>query len=144
MKIGYLVIIKVASGGGGRGMKVVIEEVQFEMLMVQVGIEVKVVFGDAIVYMEKYLFDPRHIEFQVFGDGKGNAIYVGERDCSLQRRHQKVLEEAPFPVISHVQRNEMGAIVVRAMVDMSYCGVGMIEFFYENGEFYFIEMNICL
>jgi len=143
-EIGYPVIIKAASGGGGRGMKVVQSEDQLETLIQQAGSEAKSAFGDATVYMEKYLGDPRHIEFQVFGDGKGNAIHVGERDCSLQRRHQKVLEEAPSPVITHAQRSEMGAIVAKAMADMGYRGAGTIEFLYENNEFYFIEMNTRL
>ncbi|RYD90711.1 MAG: acetyl-CoA carboxylase biotin carboxylase subunit [Sphingomonadales bacterium] len=143
-EIGYPVIIKAASGGGGRGMKVCTSEDQLETLMQQAGTEAKAAFGDATVYMEKYLGDPRHIEFQVFGDGKGNAIHVGERDCSLQRRHQKVLEEAPSPVITHAQRSEMGSICAQAMADMGYRGAGTIEFLYENGEFYFIEMNTRL
>jgi acetyl-CoA carboxylase biotin carboxylase subunit len=143
-RVGYPVIIKAASGGGGRGMKVVESDELLETSMQQAGSEAKSAFGDATVYMEKYLGDPRHIEFQVFGDGKGNAIHVGERDCSLQRRHQKVLEEAPSPVITHAQRNEMGAIVAKAMADMGYRGAGTIEFLYENGEFYFIEMNTRL
>jgi acetyl-CoA carboxylase biotin carboxylase subunit len=142
--IGYPVIIKAASGGGGRGMKVVTSEDQLETLMSQAGSEAKAAFGDATVYMEKYLGDPRHIEFQVFGDGNGNAIHLGERDCSLQRRHQKVLEEAPSPVISAEQRAHMGGIVARAMADMGYRGAGTIEFLYENNEFYFIEMNTRL
>jgi len=143
-EIGYPVLIKAASGGGGRGMKVVPDESQLETLMAQAGSEAKAAFGDATVYLEKYLGDPRHIEFQIFGDGKGNAIHVGERDCSLQRRHQKVLEEAPSPVITHAQRAEMGAVVSRAMADMGYRGAGTVEFLYENGEFYFIEMNTRL
>ena len=143
-QIGYPVLIKAASGGGGRGMKVVPDESQLETLMAQAGSEAKAAFGDATVYMEKYLADPRHIEFQVFGDGNGNAIHVGERDCSLQRRHQKVLEEAPSPVLTHAQRTEMGDIVARAMADMGYRGAGTIEFLWENGEFYFIEMNTRL
>ena len=142
--IGYPVIIKAASGGGGRGMKVVPDESQLETLMQQAASEAKAAFGDDTVYMEKYLGDPRHIEFQVFGDGNGEAIHVGERDCSLQRRHQKVLEEAPSPVISHAQREEMGMIVAKAMADMGYRGAGTIEFLYENGQFYFIEMNTRL
>ena len=142
--IGYPVIIKAASGGGGRGMKVVEREEQLESLMAQAGSEAKAAFGDATVYMEKYLGDPRHIEFQIFGDGKGNAIHLGERDCSLQRRHQKVLEEAPSPVIRAEQRAEMGGIVARAMADMGYRGAGTIEFLYEHGRFYFIEMNTRL
>jgi acetyl-CoA carboxylase, biotin carboxylase subunit len=143
-KVGYPVLIKAASGGGGRGMKVVPDESQLETLMSQAGSEAKAAFGDDTVYMEKYLGDPRHIEFQVFGDGKGNAIHLGERDCSLQRRHQKVLEEAPSPVISAAERDRMGGIVAKAMADMGYRGAGTIEFLYENGEFYFIEMNTRL
>jgi acetyl-CoA carboxylase biotin carboxylase subunit len=143
-KIGYPVLIKAASGGGGRGMKVVPDEDQLETLMQQAGSEAKAAFGDATVYMEKYLGNPRHIEFQVFGDGKGNAIHLGERDCSLQRRHQKVLEEAPSPVISTEVRMRMGEVVRKAMADMSYRGAGTIEFLYEDGEFYFIEMNTRL
>ncbi|MFW2831037.1 acetyl-CoA carboxylase biotin carboxylase subunit [Sphingomonas sp. ID0503] len=142
--IGYPVIIKAASGGGGRGMKVCTAPHQLETLMQQAGSEAKAAFGDATVYMEKYLADPRHIEFQVFGDGRGNAIHVGERDCSLQRRHQKVLEEAPSPVITPAQRAEMGGIVSKAMAEMGYRGAGTIEFLYEDGEFYFIEMNTRL
>jgi acetyl-CoA carboxylase biotin carboxylase subunit len=139
--IGYPVIIKAASGGGGRGMKVCASEDELESLMQQAGSEAKAAFGDATVYLEKYLGDPRHIEFQIFGDGEGNAIHLGERDCSLQRRHQKVLEEAPSPVISSAERARMGGIVSKAMADMGYRGAGTIEFLYENGEFYFIEMN---
>jgi acetyl-CoA carboxylase biotin carboxylase subunit len=139
--IGYPVIIKAASGGGGRGMKVCASEDELESLMQQAGSEAKAAFGDATVYLEKYLGDPRHIEFQIFGDGEGNAIHLGERDCSLQRRHQKVLEEAPSPVISKAERDRMGGIVSKAMADMGYRGAGTIEFLYENGEFYFIEMN---
>jgi acetyl-CoA carboxylase biotin carboxylase subunit len=140
-EIGYPVLIKAASGGGGRGMKVVPDEDQFESLMSQARSEAKAAFGDDTVYMEKYLGNPRHIEFQIFGDGEGNAIHLGERDCSLQRRHQKVLEEAPSPVISAAERARMGGIVSKAMADMAYRGAGTIEFLYENGEFYFIEMN---
>ena len=143
-RIGYPVLIKAASGGGGRGMKVVEREDQLETLMAQAGSEAKAAFGDETVYMEKYLGNPRHIEFQIFGDGNGNAIHLGERDCSLQRRHQKVLEEAPSPVISHAQRDEMGGIVAKAMADMGYRGAGTIEFLYENSQFYFIEMNTRL
>jgi acetyl-CoA carboxylase biotin carboxylase subunit len=112
--------------------------------MSQARSEAKSAFGDDTVYIEKYLGDPRHIEFQVFGDGDGKAIHLGERDCSLQRRHQKVLEEAPSPVISSEQRERMGGIVAKAMADMGYRGAGTIEFLYENGEFYFIEMNTRL
>lgn len=139
--IGYPVIIKAASGGGGRGMKVVNSESELESQMLQAGTEAKAAFGDATVYLEKYLGNPRHIEFQVFGDGNGNAIHLGERDCSLQRRHQKVLEEAPSPVISSEERMRMGGIVSKAMADMGYRGAGTIEFLWEDGQFYFIEMN---
>lgn len=142
--VGYPVIIKAASGGGGRGMKVCTGPDDLETLMQQAGSEAKAAFGDATVYIEKYLGNPRHIEFQVFGDGNGNAIHLGERDCSLQRRHQKVLEEAPSPVITEEDRNRMGGIVAKAMADMGYRGAGTIEFLWENGEFYFIEMNTRL
>ena len=143
-KAGYPVIIKAASGGGGRGMKVCNGPDELETLMQQAGSEAKAAFGDATVYLEKYLGNPRHIEFQVFGDGNGEAIHLGERDCSLQRRHQKVLEEAPSPVISPAERERMGGIVARAMAGMAYRGAGTIEFLWENGEFYFIEMNTRL
>ena len=143
-KAGYPVIIKAASGGGGRGMKVCNGPDELETLIAQAGSEAKAAFGDATVYIEKYLGNPRHIEFQVFGDGNGNAIHLGERDCSLQRRHQKVLEEAPSPVISPEERDRMGGIVAKAMADMGYRGAGTIEFLWENGEFYFIEMNTRL
>ena len=142
--IGYPVIIKAASGGGGRGMKVVNSEDELETQMQQAGSEAKAAFGDATVYLEKYLGNPRHIEFQIFGDGEGNAIHLGERDCSLQRRHQKVLEESPSPIISPAERDRMGGIVAKAMADMGYRGAGTIEFLWENGEFYFIEMNTRL
>ena len=143
-EIGYPVLIKAASGGGGRGMKVVPEEGQLESLMSQAASEARSAFGDDTVYMEKYLGNPRHIEFQVFGDGRGGAIHLGERDCSLQRRHQKVLEEAPSPVITPEERERMGEIVRKAMSEMGYRGAGTIEFLYEDGEFYFIEMNTRL
>ncbi|MFN3775959.1 acetyl-CoA carboxylase biotin carboxylase subunit [Sphingomonas parapaucimobilis] len=143
-EIGYPVLIKAASGGGGRGMKVVPSEDQLETLMQQAGSEAKAAFGDATVYMEKYLGNPRHIEFQVFGDGNGQAIHLGERDCSLQRRHQKVLEEAPSPIITAEERARMGGVVAKAMADMGYRGAGTIEFLWEGGEFYFIEMNTRL
>jgi acetyl-CoA carboxylase biotin carboxylase subunit len=143
-EIGYPVIIKAASGGGGRGMKVCESEDELETLMKQAGSEAKAAFGDDTVYIEKYLGNPRHIEFQVFGDGRGNAIHLGERDCSLQRRHQKVLEEAPSPVLSAEERERMGGICAKAMADMGYRGAGTIEFLWENGEFYFIEMNTRL
>ena len=143
-EIGYPVIIKAASGGGGRGMKVVTDEDDLETLMSQARSEAKAAFGDDTVYIEKYLGDPRHIEYQIFGDGEGKAIHLGERDCSIQRRHQKVIEEGPSPVISAEQRAEMGGIVAKAMADMGYRGAGTIEFLYEDGEFYFIEMNTRL
>ena len=143
-EIGYPVLIKAASGGGGRGMKVVEREEDLESQMGQASSEANAAFGDPTVYMEKYLGNPRHIEFQIFGDGEGQAIHLGERDCSIQRRHQKVIEEAPSPVISAEQRARIGGIVARAMADMGYRGAGTIEFLYENGEFYFIEMNTRL
>ncbi|WP_375404122.1 acetyl-CoA carboxylase biotin carboxylase subunit [uncultured Sphingomonas sp.] len=143
-EVGYPVLIKAASGGGGRGMKVVPDEDQLETLMAQAGSEARNAFGDATVYLEKYLGNPRHIEFQVFGDGQGNAVHLGERDCSLQRRHQKVLEEAPSPVLTPAERDRMGGVVARAMADMGYRGAGTIEFLWEAGEFYFIEMNTRL
>ena len=139
--IGYPVLIKAASGGGGRGMKVVPDADSLESLMGQASSEAAAAFGDPTVYMEKYLGNPRHIEFQVFGDGNGNAIHLGERDCSLQRRHQKVLEEAPSPIISAEERARMGGICADAMAKMHYRGAGTIEFLWENGEFFFIEMN---
>ena len=143
-EIGYPVLAKAAAGGGGRGMKVVPSEDQLEPLVKQAMNEAKAAFGDDTMYLEKYLGNPRHIEFQVFGDGRGNAIHLGERDCSLQRRHQKVFEEAPSPVITDEERARMGGIVAKAMADMQYRGAGTIEFLWENGEFYFIEMNTRL
>jgi acetyl-CoA carboxylase biotin carboxylase subunit len=141
---GYPLLVKAASGGGGRGMKIVRNEEELDSQLSQARSEAKNAFGDDTVYIEKYLGDPRHIEFQVFGDGKGHAVHLGERDCSLQRRHQKVLEEAGSPVITAEERDRMGGIVARAMADMGYRGAGTIEFLYENGEFYFIEMNTRL
>jgi len=141
---GYPLLVKAASGGGGRGMKIVRSEDEIDSQLMQARQEAKAAFGDDTVYIEKYLGDPRHIEFQIFGDGKGNAIHLGERDCSLQRRHQKVLEEAPSPALTAGQRDHVGGIVARAMAEMGYRGAGTIEFLYENGEFYFIEMNTRL
>jgi acetyl-CoA carboxylase biotin carboxylase subunit len=141
---GYPLLIKAASGGGGRGMKIVRDESELDSQMGQARSEAKSAFGDDTVYIEKYLGDPRHIEFQVFGDGNGKAVHIGERDCSIQRRHQKVIEEAPSPVITPEQRERMGGIVARAKADMGYRGAGTIEFLYENDEFYFIEMNTRL
>ncbi|WP_230281694.1 acetyl-CoA carboxylase biotin carboxylase subunit [Croceicoccus sp. Ery15] len=143
-EIGYPVLVKAASGGGGRGMKVVQTPEELPALMSAARSEAKSAFGDDTVYIEKYLGNPRHIEFQVFGDGNGQAIHLGERDCSLQRRHQKVLEEAPSPVISADERERMGGICAKAMADMGYRGAGTIEFLWEDGEFYFIEMNTRL
>jgi len=143
-EIGYPVLIKAASGGGGRGMRSSRPKRKLDSLMSQAASEARSAFGDDTVYMEKYLADPRHIEFQVFGDGEGAAIHLGERDCSLQRRHQKVLEEAPSPAITKKERHRMGEVVRKAMSDMGYRGAGTIEFLYENGEFYFIEMNTRL
>ena len=125
-------------------MKVVPSEDQLESLMSQAAAEARSAFGDDTVYMEKYLADPRHIEFQVFGDGNGKAIHLGERDCSLQRRHQKVLEEAPSPVITPKSGIAWAGLSRNAMSDMEYRGAGTIEFLFENGEFYFIEMNTRL
>jgi acetyl-CoA carboxylase biotin carboxylase subunit len=141
---GYPLLVKAASGGGGRGMKIVRSEAELDSQLMAARQEAKAAFGDDTVYIEKYLGDPRHIEFQIFGDGKGNAIHLGERDCSLQRRHQKVLEEAPSPVVTAEQRDRVGGLVAAAMAKMGYRGAGTIEFLYENGEFYFIEMNTRL
>jgi len=143
-EIGFPVIAKAAAGGGGRGMKVIPSADKMESLVRQAMNEAKSAFGDDTMYLEKFLGNPRHIEFQVFGDGEGNAIHLGERDCSLQRRHQKVFEEAPSPVITAEERERMGGIVARAMADMGYRGAGTIEFLWEDGEFYFIEMNTRL
>ncbi len=142
--IGYPVLIKAASGGGGRGMKVIPDAASLPGLMRQAQNEAKAAFGDDTVYIEKYLSEPRHIEFQVFGDGKGGAVHMGERDCSLQRRHQKVLEEAPSPALNPEQRAEMGEIVRQAGSKLKYRGAGTMEFLYEDGKFYFIEMNTRL
>jgi acetyl-CoA carboxylase biotin carboxylase subunit len=140
-EIGYPVIIKASGGGGGRGMRVVHTEASLVSAINITKSEAQAAFGNGEVYMEKYLEQPRHIEFQVLGDGKGNAIHLGERDCSMQRRHQKVLEEAPAPGITLEQRDAMGQRCVQACVDIGYSGAGTFEFLYENGEFFFIEMN---
>jgi acetyl-CoA carboxylase biotin carboxylase subunit len=140
-EIGYPVLVKAAAGGGGRGMKVAHSEEELSVALQTARTEAKAAFGDDAVYLEKYLEKPRHIEIQVLGDGKGNAIHLGERDCSLQRRHQKVWEESPSPALNAAQRARIGGIVAKAMQEMQYLGVGTIEFLYENGEFYFIEMN---
>jgi acetyl-CoA carboxylase biotin carboxylase subunit len=143
-EIGYPVLVKAASGGGGRGMKVIENAESLPSLMSQAKSEAKAAFGDDTVYIEKYLSNPRHIEFQVFGDNFGSAVHLGERDCSLQRRHQKVLEEAPSPALNAAQREEMGEIVRQAIAKLGYQGAGTIEFLYEDGQFYFIEMNTRL
>jgi len=139
--IGYPVIIKAAAGGGGRGMKVARNEDDLIHALQTAKTEAKAAFGDDAVYIEKYLEKPRHIEIQVLGDGKGNAIHLGERDCSLQRRHQKVWEEGPSPALNLEMRERIGGVVAKAMQDLKYAGAGTIEFLYEDGEFYFIEMN---
>jgi acetyl-CoA carboxylase biotin carboxylase subunit len=144
LEIGYPVIIKATAGGGGRGMKVAQDEDGLEIAFRTARAEAKAAFGNDEVYIEKYLQRPRHIEIQVFGDGKGNAVHLGERDCSLQRRHQKVFEEAPGPVISPQKRAEIGRVCAEAVAKINYIGAGTIEFLYEDGEFYFIEMNTRL
>ncbi|WP_375646590.1 acetyl-CoA carboxylase biotin carboxylase subunit [Bartonella sp. AA56HLJMS] len=143
-EIGYPVIIKASAGGGGRGMKVVHSEQEFSIALKTTRSEAKAAFGDDAVYIEKYLEKPRHIEIQVIGDGAGNAIHLGERDCSLQRRHQKVWEEATSPALNETERKKIGNIVANACAQLGYRGAGTIEFLYENGEFYFIEMNTRL
>ena len=139
--IGFPVLVKAAAGGGGRGMKVARTAEDLSVALSTARTEAKAAFGDDAVYLEKYLEKPRHIEIQVLGDGRGNAIHLGERDCSLQRRHQKVLEESPSPALNDKQRAEIGEIVANAMRELKYTGAGTVEFLYENGEFYFIEMN---
>ena len=143
-EIGYPVIIKATAGGGGRGMKVAQDASEMEKAFMTARAEGKAAFGNEEVYIEKYLTTPRHIEIQVFGDGKGNAVHLGERDCSLQRRHQKVFEEAPGPAISPEERAAIGKTCADAVARINYIGAGTIEFLYENGEFYFIEMNTRL
>lgn len=143
-EMGYPVLIKAASGGGGRGMKIALNSAGIKEAYETARSEARSAFGDDAVYIEKYLEKPRHIEIQVVCDTHGNAVHLGERDCSLQRRHQKVLEEAPSSILSDTQRAEIGDIVVKAMKGLGYRGVGTIEFLYENNEFYFIEMNTRL
>ena len=140
-EIGYPVLVKAAAGGGGRGMKVARTREELSTALSDARTEAKAAFGDDAVYLEKYLEKPRHIEIQILGDGKGNASHLGERDCSLQRRHQKVFEESPSPALNDQQRSEIGEIVAKAMRELSYIGVGTVEFLYEDGKFYFIEMN---
>ena len=142
--IGFPVLVKAAAGGGGRGMKVAPRPQDLSVALSTARSEAKAAFGDDAVYLEKYLSKPRHIEIQVLGDGKGNAIHLGERDCSLQRRHQKVWEEAPSPALNAEQRARIGETVAKAMRKLKYRGVGTVEFLFENGEFYFIEMNTRL
>jgi acetyl-CoA carboxylase biotin carboxylase subunit len=140
-EIGFPVLVKAAAGGGGRGMKVAFSEHDLSTALSTARSEAKAAFGDDAVYLEKYLQIPRHIEIQVLGDGRGNAIHLGERDCSLQRRHQKVWEESPSPALNLAARDKIGETVAKAMRDLNYLGAGTVEFLYENGEFYFIEMN---
>ena len=140
-EIGYPVIVKAAAGGGGRGMRVVHNE---EVLLSSIAVtqsEAQAAFGSPVVYIEKYLQRPRHVEVQIIADGQGNAVHLGDRDCSLQRRHQKVIEEAPAPGIDDKARNDIGEACVRACIEMGYRGAGTFEFLYEDGGFYFIEMN---
>lgn len=140
-KMGFPVLIKAASGGGGKGMQVVHDEKDFKESLARASAEAKANFGDDTVYLEKYLTNPRHIEIQVFGDTHGNAIHLGERDCSIQRRHQKLVEEGPSPVLSEELRNKIGGLAAETIRKLGYRGAGTIEFLYENGEFYFMEMN---
>jgi len=139
--IGFPVLVKAAAGGGGRGMKVARTPADLGVALATARAEAKAAFGDDAVYLEKYLEQPRHIEIQVLGDGQGHAIHLGERDCSLQRRHQKVLEESPSPALNLAARDAIGETVARAIRELNYLGVGTVEFLYEDGEFYFIEMN---
>jgi acetyl-CoA carboxylase, biotin carboxylase subunit len=142
--IGFPLLVKAASGGGGRGMKVARTAEELPIALSTARSEAKAAFGDDAVYLERYLSKPRHIEIQVLGDGKGDAIHLGERDCSLQRRHQKIFEEAPSPALNAAQRQQIGETVAKAMRKLSYRGVGTVEFLYEDGEFFFIEMNTRL
>jgi acetyl-CoA carboxylase biotin carboxylase subunit len=143
-EIGFPVLIKAAAGGGGRGMKVARDQSELAEAVATARTEAKAAFGDDTVYMERYLSTPRHIELQVIADSFGNVVHLGERDCSLQRRHQKILEEAPSPAIDAATRAKIGKVVVDAIKAIGYLGVGTIEFLYENGEFFFIEMNTRL
>ncbi|WP_279479548.1 acetyl-CoA carboxylase biotin carboxylase subunit [Aureimonas sp. SK2] len=143
-EIGFPVLVKASAGGGGRGMKVAHTPADLSLALSTARAEAGAAFGDDAVYLEKYLGKPRHIEVQVFGDGMGKAVHLGERDCSLQRRHQKVWEEARSPALDDAQRQRIGEICANAMAKMKYRGAGTIEFLYENGEFYFIEMNTRL
>ncbi|WP_406853581.1 acetyl-CoA carboxylase biotin carboxylase subunit [Alsobacter sp. KACC 23698] len=140
-EIGYPVLVKAAAGGGGRGMKVARTEGDLVHALQTARMEAKAAFGDDAVYLEKYLEKPRHIELQVLGDGRGGAVHLFERDCSLQRRHQKVWEEGPSPALNGEMRSKIGETVAKAMQELKYLGAGTVEFLYEDGEFYFIEMN---
>ena len=139
--IGFPVLVKAAAGGGGRGMKVARTEADLATALATARAESMAAFGDDTLYVEKYLAEPRHIEFQILGDGHGGAIHLGERDCSLQRRHQKLLEESPSPSLNGDQREALGEIVAGAMRELKYLSAGTVEFLYEGGKFYFIEMN---
>jgi acetyl-CoA carboxylase biotin carboxylase subunit len=143
-EVGYPVLVKASAGGGGRGMKLVRSREELPEALAAARSEARMSFGDDAVYMERYLDRPRHIEVQVLADSYGNVVHLGERDCSLQRRHQKVLEETPSPSLNAGQRRDIGDTVVRAMKEIGYVGVGTVEFLYENGEFHFIEMNTRL
>jgi len=142
--MGFPVLVKATAGGGGRGMKLARSSEDLDIAMKTARAEAKAAFGDDSVYLEKYLEKPRHIEVQVFGDGRGNAIHLGERDCSLQRRHQKVMEEAPCPALNWEARAAIGATVAKAMQKLAYRGAGTVEFLYQDGQFFFIEMNTRL
>src|SRR5262245_34023169 len=140
-EIGFPVLVKASAGGGGRGMKIADAPGDLATALSTARAEAKAAFGDDAVYLEKYLATPRHIEIQVLGDGRGNAIHLGERDCSLQRRHQKLLEESPSPALNSAERDQIGEIVAKAMRELKYLGAGTVEFLFEHGRFYFIEMN---
>ncbi|MCG8561147.1 MAG: acetyl-CoA carboxylase biotin carboxylase subunit [Hyphomicrobiales bacterium] len=143
-EIGFPVLVKASAGGGGRGMQVARTAEELPVAFATARAEAKAAFGDDTLYMEKYLSHPRHIEIQVIGDGRGQAVHLGERECSLQRRHQKIWEEAPSPALNGDERDAIGATVAQAVAEMGYRGVGTVEFLYEGGEFYFIEMNTRL
>ena len=140
-RIGFPVIIKASGGGGGRGMRVVRNDEDLEEAIAMTKAEAKAAFNNDMVYMEKFLENPRHVEIQVMADGQGHAVYLAERDCSMQRRHQKVVEEAPAPGITPALRKSIGERCAKACIDIGYRGAGTFEFLFENGEFYFIEMN---
>ena len=142
--MGFPVLIKAASGGGGKGMQIIREEGRFVEAYNTARREAKANFGDDTIYMEKFLEKPRHIEIQIFADSHGNSIHLGERDCSIQRRHQKLIEEGPSPVLTEKEREYIGNLAAKTVGELGYLGAGTIEFLYENGEFYFIEMNTRL